>query len=82
MEPPTKKRKSIFRIEMPCDDNTKVVIMEKLHQVRTALVPQFDRQVNNKDIIEHLLDFWIASEKNFSMDTEFTTFQKVTRGHK
>ena len=78
MEPPTKKRKSIFRIEMPCDDNTKVVIMEKLHQVRTALVSQFDRQVNNKDIIEHLLDFWIASEKNFSMDTEFTTFQKVT----
>ncbi|KAK3100338.1 hypothetical protein FSP39_018337 [Pinctada imbricata] len=57
-----RKRPPAFKIEIPASVEEKVDILEKMKKVRSHLVEKLSRPVNNFDIIENLLDFWIKSK--------------------
>jgi len=77
MEPPAKRKKPAnFRLEIPGDDDVRAVINNKMQQVREALMKQFDKPVNNRDIIEHLLDYW-CDKAGKQLPGNFTTYQKI-----
>jgi hypothetical protein len=79
MEPPTKRRKPpSFRWEIPGDDDVKAIMNSKLLKVRETLTRQFNKPVNNRDILEHVLDFWCEkTEQGVGLNPNFTTYQKV-----
>ncbi|KAJ8314865.1 hypothetical protein KUTeg_007015 [Tegillarca granosa] len=50
-----------FKLEIPADETNKQIIMDKMHKVRDRLVRLSNRPVNNREILETVLDKWIEA---------------------
>ncbi|KAJ8297993.1 hypothetical protein KUTeg_024524 [Tegillarca granosa] len=50
-----------FKLEIPADETNKQIIMDKMHKVRDRLVQLSNRPVNNREILETVLDKWIEA---------------------
>ena len=77
-EPPTKKKKtSVFRLELPGID-AKEVITSKMMKARDILQRQFQKCLNNRNIVENVLDFFLERVHGASSPLPtFTTYQQV-----
>ena len=78
-----RKRPPVFKIEVPASVEKKVDILEKMKRVRGNLVDELNRPVNNLDIMENLLDFWIKSKSGHSESTTTRvpgTYISATKG--
>ena len=59
-------------------DEAKGVILGKIIKVIETLTCQWNRPVNNRDIIEHILNFWIERiHSPEGVNPNFTTYQKL-----
>ena len=75
--PPKKQRVPTFRLELTGHD-AKEVILEKMTTAREILTMHLGKSVNNRIIVEHALDCFIAkSQGNEEQNPCFTTYQKV-----
>ncbi|CAC5400416.1 unnamed protein product [Mytilus coruscus] len=72
------KRPSCFKISVPGDDSKKQLILSKLQKVRTILVQQLDHPVNNADILEKVLDYFLLDHNGQSSKSDMTTLDLNT----
>ena len=67
-----------FKIEVPGDQQKKSEITEKMQKIRGLLMNTFNRPVNNGDILEAALNFWIAGHvQDQDAQTFPTTLKKL-----
>ena len=55
------KRPPSFKIEVPCDVSLKHDVLQKLKTIRENLTQKLNRPVNNYDVINAALNFWIEN---------------------
>jgi len=68
-----RKKAPSFKLEIPADTSKKTELLEKLQKIRGNLVQILNRPVNNYDILEHAVDYWIEEKINRAPDNESTT---------
>ena len=61
-------RPSRFKIEIPGDDTKCAEILQKMQNVRQQLTSAFGQAVNNGDILNTVLDFWIKDHNQNMLD--------------
>ena len=67
-----------FKIEVPGDQQKKSEITEKMQKIRGLLMNTFNRPVNNGDILEAALNFWIEGHvQDHDAQTFPTTLKKL-----
>ena len=61
-------RPSRFKIEIPGDDTKRAELLQKMQNVRQQLTTAFGQAVNNGDILNTVLDFWIKDHNQNMLD--------------
>ena len=61
-------RPSRFKIEIPGDDTKRAELLQKMQNVRQQLTSAFGQAVNNGDILNTVLDFWIKDHNQNMLD--------------
>ncbi|CAG2242369.1 unnamed protein product [Mytilus edulis] len=72
------KRPPCFKISVPGDDSKKQLVLSKLQKVRTILVQQLNHPVNNADILEKVLDYFLLDHNGQSSKSDMTTLDLNT----
>ena len=73
-----------FKLEIPADIPKKTLLLDKLQIVRENLMKRMNRPVNNFDIIENVLDFWIEEKETGKTRTDIpqipAAYLRATKG--
>lgn len=67
MEPsarPKRTKADAFKLELPGNNEVKSAFLEKMQKVRSQLVNKLQRPVNNKIILETVIDHWLESTES------------------
>ena len=79
---PVRTRPPSFKMEIPGNEQKKLEISVKMQKIRGCLVNTFNRPVNNCDIIDSALDFWIQSHVPDQDAQTFPTQSKKLKNKK
>ena len=78
-----KGKADAFKLELPGDKEVKTEFLDKMQRVRSLLVNKLQRPVNNKIILETVIDHWLEAQKTPSSKSVPTvnTYLKLQKEH-